>query len=78
MTQQEIINHKVEGRILTFLHRIKTFYERNLYNMVGRGVTPQEYATICDKLVEKGVVKRTVGTEGAPILHWVETESQQG
>jgi hypothetical protein len=78
MTQQEILQHKVEGRILTYLNRVKCFYERALYNVLARGVTPQEFFAIINKLVAKGILKRTLGTEGAPILHWVETEQQQG
>ena len=74
MTQQEIMQHRVEGRLLKWLHRTKIFYERALYNLVARGVTPQEYTMICDRLVAKGVLNRTFGVNNAPILHWVETE----
>lgn len=74
MTQHEILLHKVEGRILTYLHRIKIQYQQPLYNIVGRGATPQEFITICDSLVDKGILKRTLGTRDAAILHWVETE----
>ena len=74
MTQHDIVLHKVEGRIMTYLHRIRIQYQQPLYNILGRGATPDEFIAICDKLVEKGIVKRTVGTKDAPILHWIETE----
>lgn len=72
MTQHEILLHKVEGRILTYLYRIKTMYERPLHNIVGRGVTSEEFTSICNKLVEKGVVTRAFGPDEAPILRWVQ------
>lgn len=78
MTEKEILQHKVEGRILTYLHRVKCYYEKSLYKVVGRGLTLQEHIAICDKLVEKGVIKRTFGSENAAILQWIETEQQQG
>jgi len=74
MTQHDIVLHKVEGRILTYLHRIKNQYQQPLYNILGRGATPEEFIAICDKLVEKGVLNRIQGSAGAPILHWIETE----
>lgn len=74
MTEKEIVLHKIEGRILTYLHRIKVQYQHPLYNILGRGATPQEFITICDKLVEKNILKRTTGNNSAVILRWVETE----
>lgn len=72
MTEHDIIMCKVEGRVLTYLHRIKTYYERSLYDQIGRGVTVEEYTTIIDKLVRSGVLKRITSRRGANILQWVE------
>jgi DNA-binding MarR family transcriptional regulator len=74
MTQHEIHLHKVEGRVLTYLHRVKYQYENALYTFLGRGVTQQEFTGIVDKLVEKGIITRIHGSKDASILRWVETE----
>jgi hypothetical protein len=76
MTQQEILKQHVEVRIKRYLIR-KSEYERALYNIVGRGVSGQEYAAICDKLVKEGVVSRTVGERGATKLHWSGVQTTQ-
>jgi hypothetical protein len=69
VTQQEILQEHVEVRIKRYLIR-KSEYERALYNIVGSGVSPQEYDAICNKLVKEGIVTRTVGERGATTLHW--------
>lgn len=72
MTQREILQMKVEARVLTYLYRVRCFYERSLYGVVGRGVTPEEFTEVINKLVEKGILTRSVGVKDAPILQWVE------
>lgn len=72
MTQREILQLKVEARVLTYLHRVRCFYERSLYGVVGRGVTPEEYTEVINKLVDKGILTRTIGMKDAPILQWIE------
>lgn len=72
MNEHDIILCRVEGRVLTYLHRIKTYYERSLYDQIGRGVTPEEYTAIIDKLVREGVLTRFTTKRGTPILQWIE------
>jgi hypothetical protein len=74
--QNELLKELVALRIKRTLARSAgkvTQYERNFYNIVGRGVTPQEYFAILDKLVADGVVKRTPGERGSIILSLVES-----
>jgi hypothetical protein len=70
--QIELLKDLVALRIKRVLARKGLQYERNFYNDVGRGVTPEEYTAILDKLVADGVVKRTTGGYGAMILSLVE------
>jgi hypothetical protein len=75
-TQNELLKELVALRIKRVLARTagkQTQYEQGFYNLVGRGVTPSEYAEILDKLVADGVVKRTTGERGSIILSLVES-----
>ena len=76
--QQEVLKELVAVRIKMVLARTGQQYERNFYNTVGRGVSPQEYATILDKLVEEGIVTRTPSERGSIILKLAEQNSQPG
>jgi hypothetical protein len=76
MTQNDFLKELVAVRIKRVLLRKGQQYERNFYNDVGRGVTPQEYIAILDKLVADGVVKRTASERGASILSLVEQQQQ--
>jgi hypothetical protein len=70
-TQNELLKELVALRIKRVLVQSvgkDTVYERNLYNRVGRGVTPLEYTEVVEKLVADGVVKRTTGERGSTIL----------
>jgi hypothetical protein len=76
MTEQDILLAQVEVRILKYLLRMKVSYRQALYQIVGRGVTPQEFFTICDKLVEKGALKTFSGKRDAELLQWVEQPTE--
>lgn len=74
--QIELLKELIALRIKRVLARTagkETQYERGFYNLVGRGVNPQEYAEVIEKLVADGVVKRTQGERGAVILSLVES-----
>jgi hypothetical protein len=66
--QNELLKELVAVRIKRVLARTGKQYERNFYVAVGRGVSPQEYTEILDKLVADGVVRRTIGEREAKIL----------
>jgi len=66
--QSELLMELVALRVKRVLARTGKQYERNFYIRVGRGVTPQEYTAIIDKLVADGVVKRTQGEREAWML----------
>ena len=75
--QGELLRELVALRIKRVLARTagkETQYERGFYNLVGRGVTPEEYAEVIEKLVADGVVTRTVGERGAVILSIAEQQ----
>ncbi len=72
MSQHELLKELVALRIKRVLARTKQQYERSFYDIVGRGVTGQEYTAILDKLVADGVVKRSTTERGAPVLMLVE------
>ena len=72
MSQHELLKELVAVRIKRALARTKQQYERNFYNQVGRGVTPQEYNAVLDKLVKEGFVTRGTTERGASVLNWVE------
>jgi DNA-binding Lrp family transcriptional regulator len=69
--QNELLKELVAVRIKRVLARTGKQYERSFYVAVGRGVSPQEYTEILDKLVVDGVVKRTTGEREAKILELV-------
>jgi hypothetical protein len=71
-TQNELMNELVAVRIKRVLLRKGKQYEHNFYNEVGRGVTPQEYDSIVNKLIADGVVTRSVSERGKPVLQLVE------
>ncbi len=71
-TQNELLKELVAVRIKRVLLRKGTQYEHNFYNDVGRGVTPQEYASIVNKLIVDGVITRTVSERGKPVLQLVD------
>ncbi len=73
-TQNELLKELVAVRIKRVLARKGRQYERNFYNDVGRGVTPQEYIAILDKLVADGVITRSTSERGATLLSLVEQE----
>jgi hypothetical protein len=77
-TQNELLKELVAVRIKRVLLRKGTQYEHNFYNDVGRGVTPQEYLSVVNKLIADGVITRSVSERGKPVLHLVETQQQQG
>lgn len=75
--QNELLKELVAVRIKRVLAR-GTQYERNFYNQVGRGVTPQEFTEVLDKLVGDGVIKRTSGQKpGTTILSFAEPQQQR-
>lgn len=76
MTRQEVLQQLVEVRIKRVLVRNHTEFERELYNRVGRGVNPQEYTAIVEKLITEGTITRTIGARGAAKLELV--QFQQG
>ena len=77
MTQQnELLKELVAVRIKRVLLRKGQQYERNFYNDVGRGVTPEEYSAIVNKLIVDGVITRSVSERGKPVLQLAEI--QQG
>lgn len=76
MTQQEVLQELVAVRIKRVLLKNRTEYENELYNKCGRGVTPQEYLAIVNKLIVDGVINRTTGARGAKSLQLIGT--QQG
>ena len=59
-TQNELLKELVVIRIKRVLLRKGKQYEQELYNDVGRGVTPQEYFSIVNKLLVDGVIARSV------------------
>ena len=77
--QNELLKELVAVRIKRVLARSAgntTVYERNFYNQVGRGVTPEEFAEVLDKLVADRVVIRTPGQKpGTNILTLSETQT---
>jgi hypothetical protein len=75
--QNELLNELVAVRIKRVLARCEKQYENNFYNSVGRGVTPQEYIAILDKLVADGVVQRVTGERGSSILKLVDHTSEE-
>jgi transcriptional regulator CtsR len=77
-TQNELLKELVAVRIKRVLLRKGTQYENNFYNDVGRGVTPQEYLSVVNKLIEEGVITRNVSERGKPVLQLVESQQQQG
>lgn len=77
MTQQnELLKELVALRIKRVLLRKGQQYERNFYNDVGRGVTPQEYLAIVNKLIVDGVITRCVSERGKPVLKLVATTQE--
>lgn len=71
--QNEILKELVAVRIKKVLVTDKDLvYERNLYNRVGRGVTPSEYTEVIEKLIADGVVKRSNGARGSIVLSLVQ------
>jgi hypothetical protein len=70
--QHELLTELVALRIKRVLVRMGNQYETSFYNRVGRGVTPQEYIEVLDKLVADGVVKRTPTERDAVLLSLVE------
>jgi len=70
--QNDLLKELVAVRIKRVLARKGRQYERNFYNDVGRGVPPQEYELILDKLISDGVVKRATTERGASVLMLVE------
>ena len=75
-TQNEILKELVALRIKRVLLRKSKQYERELYNDVGRGVTPEEYSSIVNKLLADGVITRSVSERGKPVLQLIETQQQ--
>jgi hypothetical protein len=75
MTQQEVLKQLVEVRIKRVLLKNRTEFELELYNRVGRGVTPQEYLAVVNKMIGDGVITRTTGVRGAKSLHLAEGNS---
>ena len=73
----ELMKELVAVRIKRVLLRTGRQYERNFYVNVGRGVSPDEYREILDKLVSDGVVKRTP-TPRAVILSLADQPTTQG
>jgi hypothetical protein len=77
MTQQnELLKELVAVRIKRVLLRKGQQYERNFYNDVGRGVTPEEYLSVVNKLIVDGSIVRTTSERGKPVLQLAEI--QQG
>lgn len=75
MTQQtELLKELVALRIKRVLLRKGKQYECNFYNDVGRGVTPQEYLSVVNKLIADGVITRSTSERGKPVLHFVEQQ----
>src|ERR1700727_3090054 len=74
MTQQELLKQLVEIRIKRVLLRLHQHYEKEMYNQVGRGVTPQEYVSVIDKLVSDGGVTRSIGARCASIVTLIESQ----
>ena len=70
--QHELLKELVAVRIKRILARTGKQYERNFYNTVGRGLTPQEYTEILEKLVADGVVVREVGERDGRIISLAE------
>ena len=70
-TQNDLLKELVAVRIKRVLLRKGTQYEHNFYNDVGRGVTPQEYTSVVNKLIANGVIARTVSERGKPVLQLV-------
>ena len=78
MPQQiELLKELVAVRIKRVLARTGKQYERGFYNLVGRGVTPQEYSEVIEKLVADGFVRRTIGEREAKMLELVEQPEQK-
>jgi hypothetical protein len=75
-TQNELLKELVAVRIKRVLLRKGKQYEHNFYNDVGRGVTPQEYSSIVNKLIEDGLVTRSVSERGKPVLQLVEQPAE--
>jgi len=75
-TQNEILKELVAVRIKRVLLRKGKQYERELYNDVGRGVTPQEYSAVVNKLIADGIVTRSVSERGKPVLRLVEQPTE--
>jgi hypothetical protein len=73
-TQNELLKELVAVRIKRVLLRKGQQYERNFYNDVGRGVTPEEYSAIVNKLIVDGVITRSVSERGKPVLQLAEIQ----
>jgi hypothetical protein len=74
MTEREVLHQLVEVRIKRILVRQQSEFELEMYNRTGRGVSPQEYWGILDKLFKEGFITRTTGKRGAATLHLASQE----
>lgn len=79
MTEHDVLLQLVECRIKRHLVRMGKELQTGLYDRCGRGITPQEYIAIVDKMIAEGVLTREPGKrEGAFIIGLTKQEVTNG